>query len=253
MKIIFLIFLLISLGSNLYAQNLRFDGIYIKIKDSSNLVATNEYLRFYEDSKTIICTTTSGSPQEIKKWFNLENKNNAKGNYNLKNDKISFTIKIKAGEIQYTGKILEDGILDLKVESFITGHKSHDKFKFINQTEFDNEELDSIKSTDKISSFEDAEIKPQFIGGEESMREYIGKNLQYPSKSKEKKIEGKIFVQFIIEKDGSCSNPKLLTGLDEDCNKAVINLINNMPKWSPAKNKTETIRCYFILPINFTL
>ena len=253
MKFMLLFFLVISLSTNLYAQNIRFDGFYVKIKDSSNLTGTNEYLRFYKYGEIFIGTTTTGSPQQIEKWFNLENKNMLRGNFYLAKNKISFLIEIPDGSIRYAGEILEDGILNLKIESSITGNISHDKFSFTYQNESVNEELDLNKSSDVISSFEDAEIKPQFIGGDESMIEYINKNLQYPIKSKGKKIEKKIYVQFIIEKDGSCSNPKLLNELDEDCNTAAINLINNMPKWSPAKNNTELTRCYFVLPLNYTI
>ena len=138
----FLFFLAIALSSNIYAQNLRYDGVYVKIKDTSSITAPNEYLRFYKYGDIITTTTSTGSPQEIKKWFNLENKTISKGNFNLKNNTISFLIELQEGAIQYTGEILKDGVLDLEITSYISDKTSHDKFRFINQAEIDQEKLD---------------------------------------------------------------------------------------------------------------
>jgi len=138
----FLFFLALALSSNIYAQNLRYDGIYVKIKDTSDLVATNEYIRFYKYGDIITTTTTTGNPQQIKKWFNLENKTIPKGNFNLKDNTISFLIELQDGVIKYTGEILKDDILDLEITSYISEKISHDRYMFINQAEIDQEKLD---------------------------------------------------------------------------------------------------------------
>ncbi len=97
------------------------------------------------------------------------------------------------------------------------------------------------------------EEQAEFPGGLDSMYAFIQKNLKYPELAKEKGIEGRVFVSFIIEKDGSISNVKILRGIGGGCDEAVVEMIKNMPKWKPAKQRGKPVRCQFNLPINFEL
>lgn len=97
------------------------------------------------------------------------------------------------------------------------------------------------------------EEQAEFPGGLDSMYAYIVKNLKYPEAAKEKGIEGRVFVNFIIEKDGSISNVKILRGIGGGCDEAVVEMIKNMPKWKPGKQKGKPVRLQFNLPINFEL
>ncbi len=93
------------------------------------------------------------------------------------------------------------------------------------------------------------EEQAEFPGGLDSMYAYIHKNLKYPELAKEKGIEGRVFVSFIIEKDGSISNVKILRGIGGGCDEAVVEMVKNMPKWQPAKQRGKEVRCQFNLPI----
>lgn len=97
------------------------------------------------------------------------------------------------------------------------------------------------------------EEQAEFPGGMDSMYAYIVKNLKYPEKAKAEGIEGRVFVSFIIEKDGSISNVKILRGIGGGCDEAVVEMIKNMPKWKPAKQRGKPVRCQFNLPIKFEL
>lgn len=97
------------------------------------------------------------------------------------------------------------------------------------------------------------EEQAEFPGGLDSMYAYIVKNLKYPEAAKEKGIEGRVFVSFIIEKDGSISNVKLLRGIGGGCDEAAVKMVKNMPKWKPAKQRGKPVRCQFTLPIKFEL
>ena len=97
------------------------------------------------------------------------------------------------------------------------------------------------------------EEQAEFPGGMDSMFAYIHKNLKYPEQAKEKGIQGRVFVQFVIEKDGSISNVKILRGIGGGCDEASVEMIKNMPKWKPAKQRGKPVRCQFNLPINFEL
>ena len=97
------------------------------------------------------------------------------------------------------------------------------------------------------------EEQAEFPGGLDSMYAYIVKNLKYPEAAKEKGIEGRVFVQFVIEKDGSISNVKILRGIGGGCEEAAVEMIKNMPKWKPGKQRGKPVRFLFTLPIKFEL
>lgn len=97
------------------------------------------------------------------------------------------------------------------------------------------------------------EEQAEFPGGLDSMYAYIQKNLKYPEKAKAEGIEGRVFVSFIIEKDGSISNVKILRAIGGGCEEAVVEMIKNMPKWKPGKQRGKPVRFQFVLPIKFEL
>jgi protein TonB len=97
------------------------------------------------------------------------------------------------------------------------------------------------------------EEQAEFPGGLDSMYAYIHKNLKYPEAAKEKGIEGRVFVSFIIEKDGSISNVKILRGIGGGCDEAAVEMIKNMPKWKPGTQRGKPVRVQFNLPIKFEL
>ncbi|MBQ2386318.1 MAG: energy transducer TonB [Bacteroidales bacterium] len=97
------------------------------------------------------------------------------------------------------------------------------------------------------------EEQAEFPGGMEAMYAYIVKNLKYPEAAKEKGIEGRVFVSFIIEKDGSISNVKILRGIGGGCEEAAVEMIKNMPKWKPGTQRGKPVRVQFNLPIKFEL
>lgn len=97
------------------------------------------------------------------------------------------------------------------------------------------------------------EEQAEFPGGLDSMYAYIVKNLKYPELAKEKGIEGRVFVSFIIEKDGSISNVKILRGIGGGCEEAAVEMIKNMPKWKPGTQRGKPVRVQFNLPIKFEL
>ena len=97
------------------------------------------------------------------------------------------------------------------------------------------------------------EEQAEFPGGLDSMYAYIQKNLVYPEKAKAEGIEGRVFVTFTIEKDGSISNILIKRAIGGGCEEAVVEMIKNMPKWNPGKQKGKPVRFQFTLPIKFEL
>ena len=97
------------------------------------------------------------------------------------------------------------------------------------------------------------EKSPEFPGGNDSLYAFIGRNIKYPEAAKKNKIEGRVFVTFVIEKDGQVSNAKLLRDIGGGCGEEAIRVVNSMPKWKPGTQRGNPVRVQFNLPIMFQL
>lgn len=97
------------------------------------------------------------------------------------------------------------------------------------------------------------EEAPEFVGGQKAMYKYINENINYPENSKSKGIEGTVFVSFVVEKDGSTSDVKVLRGINDELNNEAFRLVKSMPKWKPGKQRGRIVRSQFNLPIKFVI
>lgn len=92
-----------------------------------------------------------------------------------------------------------------------------------------------------------------FPGGMDSLDKFIANNLVYPTEAKEKGIQGKVYVTFLVEKDGSLCDIKVLRDIGYGCGEAAVDLVKKMPKWTPACLQNYIVRQQFNLPITFSL
>jgi TonB family protein len=97
------------------------------------------------------------------------------------------------------------------------------------------------------------ERMPEFPGGFKALQDFIETNLAYPQEAKDAGIEGRVFVGFVIEKDGSISSIKLLRGIGYDCDEAAMDVVRKMPRWKPATQRGAPVRMQFQLPFSFKL
>lgn len=104
------------------------------------------------------------------------------------------------------------------------------------------------QSDEDILTF--AEQMPEFNG---DLSEYLSKNISYPKIAAENKIEGKVIVQFVVEKDGSISNTSVIKKVGWGMDEEALRVVNNMPTWKPGKQNGKPIRVKYNLPVNFKL
>ena len=97
------------------------------------------------------------------------------------------------------------------------------------------------------------EVKPKFPGGEAAMFKWLGENVVYPPQAAEENIMGKVIVSFIIEKDGSITNVKVVRGLHRALDAEAVRVAKKMPKWSPGCQNGVPVRVSYILPFTFKL
>ena len=93
----------------------------------------------------------------------------------------------------------------------------------------------------------------EFIGGIDKMMEFLAKNILYPQAAKENRTRGKVIISFIVEKDGSISDIRIIRSLGFGCDEEAVRVIKLMPKWKPAKQREKNVRYQYILPIRFNL
>ncbi|NPD46653.1 MULTISPECIES: TonB family protein [unclassified Lentimicrobium] len=105
----------------------------------------------------------------------------------------------------------------------------------------------------KEETFLVVETMPMFPGGEKAMYTYIGQNVTYPEKAKKEGIEGRVFVTFVVEKDGSITEVELMRGVSDELDQEALRVIKSMPKWKPGEQRGKTVRVQYRMPIKFTL
>ena len=101
--------------------------------------------------------------------------------------------------------------------------------------------------------FIDVEEPPTFPGGDSAMVAYLKHNLHYPPAEKEKGIQGRVFVGFVIEKDGSVSSVEVKRGIGEECDAEAVRVVKEMPNWEPGKQSGIVVRMAMVLPISFKI
>lgn len=105
----------------------------------------------------------------------------------------------------------------------------------------------------EVQPFVVVEQDPEFPGGMDSLNAWIVRNLRYPEQARKENITGKVYVTFVVEKDGSISNPKILRYIGGGCEAEAVRVVKNMPRWNPGKQRGKPVRVQFNLPINFSL
>jgi len=102
--------------------------------------------------------------------------------------------------------------------------------------------------------FEVVEIMPEFPdGGMSGLMQFLSKNIQYPINAQKNHTQGRVTVQFVINKDGSISEPKIIRGVDPDLDGEAIRVISLMPKWKPGMQKGQPVRVKYTVPVMFRL
>lgn len=94
---------------------------------------------------------------------------------------------------------------------------------------------------------------PRYPGGENAMINYISTNLKYPKEAQNACLQGRVTVRFVVEKDGSITDVKVIRGLYPACDAEAIRVVKEMPKWTPGKQKGVAVPVFFTLPIVFRL
>ncbi|MBV5315494.1 MAG: energy transducer TonB [Prolixibacteraceae bacterium] len=108
-------------------------------------------------------------------------------------------------------------------------------------------------SVDDAVIFIAPEEKPEFPGGDAALLNFLSQNIKYPAIAADNGIMGRVTVNFVVNKDGSISEARILRSVDQALDKEALRVVYSMPKWKPGKQSGKPVRVSFSVPINFVL
>lgn len=101
--------------------------------------------------------------------------------------------------------------------------------------------------------FEVVEEPTEFPGGPTAMMKWLTDNVKYPEIAQENNIQGRVYVSFVIERDGSPTNVQVARGVDPALDREAVRVVSRMPKWKPGKQRGKAVRQKFTIPVLFRL
>lgn len=144
-------------------------------------------------------------------------------------------------------KIVEDDVevdedIDIDVEA-------DDETVFEEYTAPEEEEEEVLEA----EIFTVVESMPEFPGGMGELMKFLAQNIKYPPLAKESGIQGRVFINFVVEPTGAISNVKVLRGIGGGCDEEAVRVVSSMPSWKPGKQRGKNVRVSYNLPVKFTL
>lgn len=116
-----------------------------------------------------------------------------------------------------------------------------------------HDEILSSANDNKDEIFNVCEVMPEFEGGLSELMTFLRQNIKYPVSAHKEKIEGRVLVSFVVDKDGSICEANVVKSISPDLDAEALRVVNAMPKWRPGRQNGKVVRVRYILPISFRL
>ncbi|MBR5652410.1 MAG: TonB family protein [Bacteroidales bacterium] len=156
-------------------------------------------------------------------------------------------------DIKVNEETIEDGTMRTAVTFTKFDKDGNPMLAHLDQIPFTQAESISKEIPDNDSIYQQVDVMPEFPGGQNAMIQFMVDNVTYPQKAKDANIQGKVYVSFVVEKDGSVGDVKLMRGIGGGCDEEAVRVVKAMPKWVPGKKDGKNVRVSYVLPIFFKL
>ena len=144
-------------------------------------------------------------------------------------------------------KIVEDDVeVDEDIDIDVEADDDTEVEEYIPPEE-DEEEISEAEIFTVVESM------PEFPGGMGELMKFLAQNIKYPPLAKESGIQGRVFINFVVEPTGKISNVKVLRGIGGGCDEEAVRVVESMPSWKPGKQRGKAVRVSYNLPVKFTL
>jgi periplasmic protein TonB len=110
-----------------------------------------------------------------------------------------------------------------------------------------------LDEPDEGKVFVAVEQQPQFPDGDKALYRFLSENIHYPQAAARVNVSGKVYVKFVVEKDGSIGNVEVTKGIGFGCDEEAVRVIKLMPKWTPGKQNGKAVRVYYNMPVVYRL
>lgn len=114
-------------------------------------------------------------------------------------------------------------------------------------------ETPAEKAETKDEVFMVVEKMPEFPGGIQELMSFLSKNIKYPASAMAKNVQGRVIVQFVVEKDGTLTEFKVMRSVDPDLDAEALRVMKEMPKWKPGMQRGQVVRVKYTVPVTFRL
>jgi len=154
--------------------------------------------------------------------------------FSINNSKFKCFVEVIEKETVYV-------LVNVKEKRFETNRIDYD---------FQSTEIDPV---DLSQTYIMVEEMPEFPGGVIALRKWIKSNVKYPESARREKITGRVYIGFVINREGQVEDCKVLRSIDPALDREALNVIKSMPRWKPGKQKGESVKVSYTFPINFYL
>ena len=115
------------------------------------------------------------------------------------------------------------------------------------------EDKQPVMKAEPEKVFQSVEQMPQFPGGDAALMKFLSSHINYPPMAAENNVQGKVILQFVVEKDGKVGEVKLARSVDKDLDKEAIRVVKLLPKFTPGRQNGQPVRVWYTLPVQFKL
>lgn len=185
--------------------------------------------------------------QGIADFLKGEGRDEFLANFNLTEADIDSVRMFFPGESDLCGNIGNNGVMAIYVSS-----------RAIRQLQKSSEEATAVaykndKHTEEGEIFQVVEERPQFPGGDAELMKFLQQSIKYPKEAQEQGKQGRVIVQFVVNKDGSITGDSIVRSVDPLLDAEALRVVRSMPNWTPGKQRGKEVRVRFTLPVTFHL
>lgn len=200
------------------------------------------------------------SLQQKKKEAKVEKKEVIKTEPEKVVEKVKSSVKFTAPVIKKDNEVKEED--EIKLDEVEKSNKAIGTFDVEGNDEVGGEVLkakeeiaapEPPKHEEENKIFEVVEQMPKFPGGDAALLSYLSSHTNYPTVAAENGVQGRVVVGFVVERDGSVSDVKILRSVDPSLDKEAMRVVKSMPKWTPGKQNGSAVRVKFQVPVSFKL
>lgn len=179
-------------------------------------------------------------------------------------EEVLNTVKVTELRIVEDEKVkAEDEIKtqdELKETTTAFGQKDNDKgtedrnvTRTLKEEVVVEKKVEAPKEEKKDEIFKSVEQPPQFPGGDAALMKYLSSHIQYPTMAQENGVQGKVVVQFVVEKDGHVGQVNVVRSVDKDLDREAVRVCKSLPKFTPGRQNGQAVRVWYTLPVAFKL